>query len=111
MNLAHFKKLLEQSLEALDETADTAREAANTVELDQSKVGRLSRMDAMQQQAMSQEQIRRRERQRKRVIAALQRIEEEEYGYCLECGEEINEKRLQIDPAAPYCVNCADQQQ
>ena len=111
MNISYFKTLLQQNLSELKETAITAEEAAQTVELDQSKVGRLSRMDAMQQQAMSQEQNRRRTNQIKRIHAALARIENEEYGYCLSCDEEINEKRLQIDPATPFCIKCANQQQ
>lgn len=111
MNTSHYKNLLQSSLDSLKETENTAQESAQTVELDQSKVGRLSRMDAMQQQAISQEQNRRRELQKKRIFAALKRIEDDEYGYCHACGEAINEKRLQIDPATLYCVNCADQQQ
>lgn len=111
MDISHFKSLLEHKLKLLCETEVTAKEAAQTVELDQSKVGRLSRMDAMQQQAMSQEQNRRRETQIKRIHAALKRIESDEYGYCLACDNEINPQRLQIDPATPHCIKCADQQQ
>lgn len=108
MSDAKIKARLIQELALLSETESIADAAAQTVELDQSKVGRLSRMDALQQQAMSQEQNRRRELQVKRIKAALRRIDNGEYGYCINCGEEINSKRLDIDPAAAFCIRCAD---
>ena len=87
------------------ETASTAERAP--VELDQQSVGRLSRMDAMQVQAMASAQSRRRATELRRIRAALKRFDEGEYGYCAECGEEIADKRLDLDPAAPLCVDCA----
>lgn len=89
--------------------ADTAsgEENAEVVELDQSRVGRLSRMDAMQQQAMAQEAQRRRQIELTKIDAALKRIDAGEYGYCVSCDEEIGERRLAVDPAAPLCVACA----
>jgi len=86
--------------------AQTAAERA-PVELDQQAVGRLSRMDALQVQAMAQEASRRRARELRRINAALARMDEGEYGYCLECGEEIAARRLELDPAAPLCIKCA----
>lgn len=77
------------------------------VELDQARVGRLSRMDAMQSQAMSIETERRRQAELGRIEAALGRIAEDEFGYCLSCGEAIAPKRLELDPANPLCVDCA----
>lgn len=90
---------------------DTAADAANTVELDQARVGRLTRMDALQQQAMSRENQRRRTRELKRIDQALRRIKDDEYGYCVECGEEIAENRLAVDPAAPLCIGCASERE
>jgi DnaK suppressor protein len=42
-----------------------------------------------------------------RIEQALRRIDEDEYGFCEECGEEIAGKRLAIDPAASHCIRCA----
>lgn len=81
--------------------------ARATVELDQTRVGRLSRIDALQGQAMAQEQHRRRITEIARIGAALTRIDEGEYGWCLKCGDAVAEKRLESDPAAPLCVDCA----
>jgi DnaK suppressor protein len=103
----HFRDLLLQRREALLDVAGTGREAADTVELDPSRVGRLSRMDALQSQAMSRETNRRRELELSRIEAALQRIEDGDYGLCVRCGEEIAEGRLLSDPSVPLCIDCA----
>ena len=77
------------------------------VELDQARVGRLSRMDALQGQAMSVASKQRRALQLKKIDAALQRLEAGESGLCLTCDEPINERRLQVDPTATLCIDCA----
>lgn len=77
------------------------------VALDQESVGRLSRIDAMQMQAMAVAQLRRRQAQRSAIDAALSRIEAGEYGYCLKCGEEIAPARLDYNPAVATCIDCA----
>lgn len=78
-----------------------------TVMLDQTSVGRLSRMDAMQQQAMAQATQRRRSTRNLRIMAALHRIKEGEFGYCQDCGDEIAKARLDLDPTTPTCLTCA----
>lgn len=77
------------------------------VELDQTTQGRLSRMDAMQVQAMAVEAERRRQTEIRRIDAALARMEAGEYGCCVRCGEDIAERRLVLDPATPTCITCA----
>lgn len=106
-DVARFERLLLARREELMSVAETAAQASDTVTLDQTRVGRLSRMDALQQQAMSQENNRRRALELKRIATALSRIKEDEYGYCVECAETIAPNRLQIDPAAPLCIECA----
>lgn len=91
-------------LDALEATNEADRAV---VVLDQQSVGRLSRMDALQNQAMAQETQRRRAQERKRIAAALERIAEDEYGWCGSCGEAIPAKRLDIDPTAAVCAGCA----
>jgi len=99
-------KLLKLRAE-LQELAAMGDESAAVVELDQTKVGRLSRMDAMQAQAMAQASEQRREQTLRRIDAALKRIEDDEYGYCLQCDELINPKRLEFDPTVTLCIECA----
>ena len=99
--LLHLKDELEQ-LEA------TTEEAGRPVELDQARVGRLSRMDAMQAQQMARETARRRKQQLQRIDGALRRIESGEYGVCATCGEEIGVRRLAFDPSCTRCIGCAE---
>jgi DnaK suppressor protein len=102
----HFKKILEDRLAAITSSQE-ARKKEAPIELDQARVGRLSRMDAMQQQAMSQAAANLAELERQRIQTALSRIRSGEYGYCVLCGEEIAEGRLRFDPSVPTCISCA----
>ncbi|PQO21906.1 molecular chaperone DnaK [Rhodobacteraceae bacterium WD3A24] len=102
-----FRRQLEEMLAGIEADDAAGAEGQRTVTLDQQSVGRLSRMDAMQQQAMAKAQAGRRAVMRKRIHAALARIEAGEFGYCEECGEEIPPRRLELDPTLPRCVSCA----
>ena len=105
--LKEFRETL-HALAAQISAADAQTEGERApVELDQQAVGRLSRMDALQVQAMALETSRRRAVELRRIAAALARIDEGEYGYCAECGEEIALRRLELAPAAPLCIACA----
>ena len=105
--LDEFKDKLEKRLEELLELDAVSKDSQKTVTLDQSRVGRLSRMDAMQAQQMAAETARRRKIEMQRIKAAFIRIKEEEYGYCIKCGEPIQRGRLDHDPSTPTCINCA----
>ncbi|HCX15220.1 MAG TPA: molecular chaperone DnaK [Rhodospirillaceae bacterium] len=108
MDTLFFKaKLLTMRKEALSSRERTGNDR-KPVELDQQAIGRLSRMDALQQQAMAIEAERRRSLQIGRIEAALKRIEDDFFGFCLICEEKIGEKRLTLDPTTPTCVKCAD---
>ena len=109
IDLTCFRKMLLQRQQNLLSVTQTGLDAAKTVELDQTRVGRLSRMDEMQAQAMSRETNRRRKIELGRIIAALERIESGDYGYCISCGDEILAQRLEIDPSNPLCLACASQ--
>lgn len=100
------KTLLAKKQEVTDLLNANAEDAA-PVELDQTQQGRLSRMDAIQQQAMAAETQRRRQRDVHLFDAALKRLDEGEYGYCVNCGEAIGTERLALDPATPFCISHA----
>ena len=91
----------------LNKLSSISAEYRDAVELDQQSVGRLSRMDAMQRQAMAQAQERARAVELARLDQAMRRLEDGEYGWCATCGEEIAAARLEVDPAAAVCVECA----
>jgi DnaK suppressor protein len=91
----------------LERIADTGDDPAEVVQLDQTKVGRLSRMDALQAQAMAQASGERRAVQLREIDAALKRIDEGSYGDCERCERPINPRRLDADPTARLCIDCA----
>lgn len=94
---------LQQDLEILQAAS---HDATLPVELDQTRVGRLSRMDAMQGQQMAKETSRRREQQLLAIGGALRRIEAGDFGYCSVCDEEIDIRRLDVNPTTTRCINC-----
>lgn len=106
-DLKAVRQALERERAEIEELSATAAEARRPVELDQQSVGRLSRMDALQVQAMAQAVDARRRERLQRIAAALGRVEDGEYGYCAECGEEIPPKRLAIEPTIERCIDCA----
>ncbi|WP_127144860.1 TraR/DksA family transcriptional regulator [Pelagibacterium montanilacus] len=100
------KKVLEE-LDELKSASEATSDDRKPIELDQQSVGRLSRMDALQGQAMATASHQRRLHRITALEAALQRMEDGEYGLCIECGEAIAPRRLEIDPAAAKCIRCA----
>ncbi len=106
--LQQFRELLLQLKTELLEAEETGEQAEEVVELDQTRMGRLSRMDAMQAQAMSLATGRRRRRHLLEIDAALERIASREYGDCFECGEMVNPKRLEANPRTTLCIACAE---
>jgi DnaK suppressor protein len=109
--LQNFQQLLKKLKNELLRAGETGQQAEAVVELDQACVGRLSRMDAMQAQAMSLETGRRRRQYILEIDAALKRIEAGDYGDCFECGEHINPKRLEANLRATLCISCAEAQE
>jgi DnaK suppressor protein len=107
LDLEAARKRLDEKKLDLESMSALSTEARATVTLDQQSVGRLSRMDALQQQAMAEAQERARKRDLVRIEMAERRLAEGEYGWCAECGGIIPDKRLAIDPMAEKCVRCA----
>lgn len=107
-DIEYFRGKLLARKDELEQLIEIGAQAAAIVELDQSAVGRLSRMDALQGQAMAQETQRRRHNEIMRIKRALTRIDEGEYGYCQVTGELIPRARLELDPAAATRVIKSD---
>lgn len=100
-----FKKLLLSRKDELKETLSSMKESSRPVDLND-PIGRLSRMDAIQQQQMVLTAKKQTEINLQLVDAALERLEKGEYGYCLQCEEEIDQKRLLAKPEAAFCTKC-----
>jgi len=110
MQIDQFKIRLEKIRDELLEQLDISRTAADPVELDQSAFGRLSRMDAIQQQGMARSAREQASQRLRRVNQALQAVDEGDYGYCKRCEEAIGSGRLQARPEAILCLNCQQRQ-
>ncbi len=106
--IEEFRKKLLQLRSELQKLEERSREAKGPVELDQTRVGRLSRMDAMQAQQMELEATRRRQQRLLKIEGALRRIEASEFGYCFICDEEIDIRRLHVDPTNTRCIECVE---
>ncbi len=100
-------KLLARKAELESDDAATVADRG-PVELDQQAVGRLSRMDAMQVHAMAEATHERRLAELTRIVGALERMDDGDYGYCVACDGKIAAKRLELDPAVPTCIKCAE---
>ena len=110
MNLDMLKRRLSERAEDLRVLLDATEENRRPVELDQVAVGRLSRMDALQGQAMAMAAKRQYQQEIARINAALKRIDNGDYGACVACGDEISAVRLAADPTIATCIDCASGQ-
>ena len=111
-----FARSLEALRDELLMLLDISPESGDTVELDQTKVGRLSRMDAMQQQEMSQACRAGYQKRLKDIQRALLNIKQSgsglcEYGWCEHCGDNIDIRRLEVKPESRFCVKCQESQE
>lgn len=106
-NIGEMRALIQIRLAELDDEDVLGKDSQGVVTLDQQSVGRLSRMDALQSQAMAKATQQRRDCERQGLQGALRRMDEGEFGYCEDCGEIIAPKRLELNPAAIKCINCA----
>ncbi len=105
-----FNYLKSKLLVLRDETQKALTQlesSTQTVSLDQNRVGRLSRMDALQAQAMAKASALRQQVLLDNLNSALAKIDSACYGRCLECDEWIAMGRLELDPSADYCISCA----
>lgn len=89
----------------LQSILETASDRTDVVDLDQ-EIGRLSRMDALQQQKMAEAEQARHKVRLKAIKLALIAVEEGDYGFCKRCGEPIDIRRLRARPESPCCVPC-----
>jgi len=106
-DLDHRATMIRSEMDQLKHLSETAKDSRAPVALDQQSVGRLSRMDAMQQQSMELATEERRQQRLAALAAALRRVDSGVYGYCLECDDKIAAGRLAVDPVVTLCIDCA----
>lgn len=107
--IGQLREDLLRSLARLDRSMKTSSEAARPVELDQSCIGRLSRIEALQNQGIAQNLQEREQAQRTQLIQALQRLDEGEFGRCVHCDRAIPFERLLVFPETCSCSGCNGQ--
>ena len=106
-DLDHLATMIRSEMDQLKYLSETAKDSRAPVALDQQSVGRLSRMDAMQQQSMELATEERRQQRLAALAAALRRVKSGDYGYCMKCDDKIAAGRLAVDPAVTLCIDCA----
>lgn len=106
-DLKHFRKKLLSRQKTLTKLIEEGNNEEKPVNIDESQVGLLSRLEAMEEKAVAEEISHKRENELTRIEIALKRMEKGEYGFCSTCGEDIDKKRLELDPSALFCIDCA----
>lgn len=106
VQISSLGQQLEAQLEALQNQLRLSDDSTKPVTLDQQSVGRVSRIDAIQQQQMASANREQSMTLMRQVDAALKRIASGDYGLCLMCDEPIALARLQTQPHAANCISC-----
>tara|TARA_X000000368_G_scaffold355448_1_gene297165 strand:- start:459 stop:797 length:339 start_codon:yes stop_codon:yes gene_type:complete len=101
-----LKEMILKELSVLEDSLDGSKDTSKIVELDQQLIGRLSRMDSIRDKEMTKANIGRRIQKKSQLIEALARLKEADFGFCIDCGEEIDIRRLRINPIVRKCFSC-----
>ena len=101
-----IKKVITDRLKILTFEGGLNKDASDTVELDQQSIGRLSRMDALQRQAMAKAMSVRKQNEKRLLEETLYRINQGDYGICIDCSEAIELRRLKLKPSVLKCLDC-----
>ena len=108
MNIDKIKQSIENEIKDLKILSKNSKVSRNPVELDQQSIGRLTRIDAIQQQQLQIASEKNRLNRINLLNATLKRIETGNFGYCIICEEDIPFKRLLIDPVVIKCTTCGN---
>jgi len=102
-----LREQLDADLGRLERSMRATGEALEPVKLDQTAVGRLSRIDALRSQGLTRN-LQERERVRlAQIQGAFRRMDSGKYGVCVDCGEAVPFGRLYVMPETPSCASCA----
>ena len=104
--LGDLQDELDRQLSKLKRSMRVTDEALRPVELDQTAVGRLSRIDSLQNQGLTKNLHQREQVKLALLLEALKRVEARTYGVCTGCGGNIPFERLFVFPETPECAAC-----
>lgn len=105
---SRLKTQLEELSVQLEAEIAQHQDATAVVALDQGAIGRVSRGDALQAQAMAKASRRGLERRLAQIGQALESVAQGTYGECRDCGDPIGFRRLSVRPEAPFCIGCQE---
>ena len=103
----HFERQLNELKTQLESALKMNAEDSEVVTLD-TNIGRISRIEQIQNQHLAKELKERQEAQLQRVDRALKKLKKGQYGICPTCKKPISEERLEVQPDAVQCVQCAE---
>ena len=106
IELKEFRKRVEAKLGLLEERIAEYRELTQPI-LPENAIGRVSRMDAINNRSVNEAALRTAERQKVELLRALERLNDQKFGLCHGCGERIPIGRILLVPGATRCVACA----
>lgn len=104
---AQFKANIEKKIKKLDQKIADLEGLCKPVSPDGS-IGRLSRMDAINNKAVNQQALDNNKAKRESLKKALEKVGDPDFGYCVRCGQPISVGRLSAMPESTKCVNCAN---
>lgn len=105
---AELRTRIEQELKDLQQSISSLEDQTKPVAPDQS-LGRLTRLDNMNNQAVARDSLSKARMRMLKLQRALEHMDDPDFGYCEECGEEIPLRRLMLLPESTMCVACAEQ--
>ena len=105
--ISTIRNELLRALNKLERSLKISGESARPRDLEQDTVGRLSRIDALQNAGLTAKLEDRERAQLGQVVEALRRIEDGTYGACQGCGGTISMERLMVFPETLACDRCA----
>lgn len=105
--LSNIKKIIDEKLSTIDQEIADLEESSRPVVPDVS-LGRLTRMDAIGQKSINEAALNNTKLKKEKLLATLKRIDSDEFGFCIDCGDEINTKRLLAAPWSTVCMDCAE---
>ena len=101
-----LRQVIKDNIEALKKNIETFKKLSQPVSPDNA-IGRITRMEAINSKAINEASLAKSNRTLNQLIKALKKIDNPDFGYCINCEEPIPYKRLLIMPQAPFCVSCA----
>jgi DnaK suppressor protein len=106
MDRNELKKQISIKIDRLKDDLVLLREECKPVSPDNA-IGRVSRMDAINNKSVSEAALRKTEEKLVRLSEALTNINDPDFFTCRECSGEIEPGRILIMPESRLCVTCA----